>query len=233
VHATALARELGVSEIIVPLSDLASGWSAFGIASADALVVHEQAVDLVYPFDPEELNRGWERLEQHVLSVMAAQGVDRSQLTLERISDIRYTAQVNTLPIPSPDGNYSAVTVDSLVGRFEGEYGRLFGSDSGYSDAGYALSAMRVSARAPRSGVWLQPNGDGASGEEAIKGERGVIFYEQGLDRVTTPVYDGGHLHRGMTVAGPAILEFIDTTVVLRHGQSATIDALRDVRITT
>ena len=32
VHARALAKELGIRTLVLPLSDLASGWSAFGVA---------------------------------------------------------------------------------------------------------------------------------------------------------------------------------------------------------
>ena len=37
VHMPSLARGLGVSRVVVPLGDLASGWSAFGVAAAEAV----------------------------------------------------------------------------------------------------------------------------------------------------------------------------------------------------
>ena len=41
VHASALARGLGIRRVVVPLGDLASGWSAFGVAVAEAVVFEE------------------------------------------------------------------------------------------------------------------------------------------------------------------------------------------------
>ena len=58
---------------------------------------------------------------------------------------------------------------------------------------------------------------------------RGVIWYEQGLEPETTPVYDGADLTPGAGIDGPAIAEFADTTLVLRHGQRAAADAYGNI----
>ena len=46
-----------------------------------------------------------------------------------------------------------------------------------------------------------------------------------------TPIYDGGRLRPGDRVTGEAIIEFIDTTIVLRQGQRATVDARSSIVI--
>ena len=51
VHATGYARELGVKEVVVPLSSLASTWSALGVMSSDVLHVYEHAELMPAPFD--------------------------------------------------------------------------------------------------------------------------------------------------------------------------------------
>jgi N-methylhydantoinase A len=231
VHATALARELGMKRVIVPLSDLASGWSAFGIASSDAVVVEEVAKALTHPFDPDELNEAWSALEAKVRSAMEGQGVHASQLEWERIADIRYTQQINQIAVMAPHGEYDASVTQSLVDSFEEEYERLFGQGSGYADAGFALTAMRVRARARVSDFGLAPrSSNGASNQHLEpKGERGVIWYERGLEREMTPIYDGNAFHPGMVVEGPGIIEFVDTTLVLRHADRATVDGFGSV----
>ncbi len=42
-HAAVFARELGCTEVVVPLGDLASTWSALGVMSSDVLHVYEHA----------------------------------------------------------------------------------------------------------------------------------------------------------------------------------------------
>ena len=47
-HAVEFARELGCSQVVVPLGDLASTWSALGVMASDVLHVHEYS-ELVQP----------------------------------------------------------------------------------------------------------------------------------------------------------------------------------------
>jgi N-methylhydantoinase A len=234
VHATALARELGIKRVVVPLSDLASGWSAFGVASSDAVVVEETAKAMTYPFDTSDMNQSWETLEGKIRDAMQLQGIGADQLDWEREADIRYTQQINQVAIAAPGGSYDETSALTLVESFEHEYERLFGKGSGYADAGFALTAMRVRARARVSDFSLAPqagsNGNVPPGISS-KGERGVIWYERGLEPEQTQIYDGEQFGPGAAVEGPAIVEYVDTTLVLRHGDRATVDSFGSVVI--
>jgi N-methylhydantoinase A len=232
VHATALARELGIRRVVVPLSDLAAGWSAFGVASSEAVVVEEVAKALTYPFDPEEMNAEWAALEEKVGAAMASQGIGVDTLAWERLADIRYSQQINQVAVVAPQGDYTAAVAQALVDSFEQEYERLFGADSGYAAAGFALTAMRVRARASVSDFRIarHDSTNGAGGRALTpKGKREVIFYERSLVPEPTPTYDGAAFARGMHVNGPGIVEFQDTTLVLRHGDHAIVDAFGSV----
>jgi N-methylhydantoinase A len=231
VHATALARELGVTRVVIPLSDLASGWSAFGVVSSDAVVVEDLPLVMNHPFDPASLNDGFGVLEQRVWEVLDRQGITRAAVQLDRSADIRYGVQINNVSVALPSGSYTGDHMRRLVEDFEAEYARLFGADTGYAAAGFVMSSIRLQARAPLSDYRIVP-GSGGNGDHRHppqKGERGVIFYERGGDRVTTPIYDGAGFGAGMVVSGPAIVEFPDTTLVLRERETATVDGLGSV----
>jgi N-methylhydantoinase A len=234
VHATALARELGVARVVIPLSDLASGWSAFGVVSSDAVVVDDLPMVLNAPFDPASLNAGYATLENRVWEVLDRQGIPRTAVTLERSADIRYGIQINHVAVGLPSAEYDSEHMSQLVADFEVEYARLFGRDSGYSAAGFVMSNLRVQARAPLSDYRIGAAGadatsNGGGGRPPLKGERGVIFYERGPDRLPTPIFDGAGFHAAMIVEGPAIVEFPDTTLVLREAERASVDAAGSV----
>jgi N-methylhydantoinase A len=232
VHATALARELGMRRVVVPLSDLAAGWSAFGVASSEAVVVEEVAKALTYPFDPDEMNTEWASLEEKVRAAMIGQGIGAETLEWERLADIRYSQQINQVAVVAPPGAYTPVVAQALVDSFEREYERLFGTGSGYAAAGFALTAMRVRARASVSDFHIaRRDGTNGAGNRALapKGKRDVIWYERSLTPEPTPIYDGAAFAHGMRVDGPGIVEFQDTTLVLRYGDHATVDAFGSV----
>jgi N-methylhydantoinase A len=219
---------------VVPLSDLASGWSAFGIAASDAVVVEEIAKAMTYPFDTAVMNDLWAALEAKVRGAMRQQGIEDDQLEWERQADIRYSQQINQLAVVARGGSYDEHVATALVESFEREYERLFGKDSGYADAGFALTAMRVRARARVSEFALAPqarsDGGGVDGVEP-KGERNVIWYEHGLEPERTPIFNGDEFRSGSTVDGPTIIEYADTTLVLRRGDRATVDSFGSVVI--
>lgn len=233
VHAMALARELGIKEVIMPLSDLAAGWSAFGIASSDAVVVEESPNLLEYPFDADRLNEGWAKLEAAATERMAVQGITPDQIAWERTADVRYTMQINEVPVKAPPGVYGQGEVEQLAATFEKDYERLYGVGSGYAAAGITMTAQRVLARANVSDFTLAPRiGHHLNGVAPKKGTRDVIWYEHGVTPEPTPVYDGDQFGPGATIDGPAIVEFSVTTLVLRHGQKAAVDNFGSVTIT-
>jgi N-methylhydantoinase A len=134
--------------------------------------------------------------------------------------------------VVAPDGDYTAAVAQALIDSFEQEYERLFGAGSGYAAAGFALTAMRVRARATVSDFRIARRGatNGAVDHPlAPKGTRDVIWYERSLTPEPTPIYDGAAFAHGLRVTGPGIVEFQDTTLVLRHGDHATVDAFGSV----
>jgi len=231
VHATALASELGLRGVVVPLSDFASGWSAFGVASADAIVVKEAAIAMRDPFDPVSLAAMWEALESDVTEQLRRQGIADVDIRLQRTVDMRYATQINQIEVNAPEGSFDAASVKELIVAFEDEYERLFGAGSGYSKAGFALTALRVRGIAPKAEVHLGPAVASSVTTPTLKAQRDVIWYENGLEPLPTPLYEGPTFVAGMELVGPAIIEYPDTTVVLRPGNRASVDTLGSIRI--
>lgn len=233
-HATALARELGSKTVVVPLSNLAAGWSAFGIAASDALVTAPSGIGLSSPFDPAVINDRWRVLEGQVFDRLIAQGVPREAVELEHHAEIKYALQVNEVDVVVEGGTYDAHAVESMVSAFEQEYERLFGKGSGYAAAGFTLTGLQVHGRAKLSGVRFDEidSGEAAPGGAALKGSRDVVWYNKGGVTVSTPIYTGPTLAIDTEIAGPAIIEYPDTTIIVEHDAVAKIHLTGSVVIT-
>lgn len=233
VHAAAIGRELGVSSVVVPMSNLAAGWSAFGISASDALVTEQAAIGLSSPFDPEELNRRWPVLEAKVIEKLVAQGVPADAIELRRFAELRYALQINQIAVSAEGGSYDADTVERLVATFETEYERLYGEGSGYAAAGFTLTGLQVHGRASLSDLRVGDVVNQASGDPAgaAKLPRDVTWYAAGGVTEAAPVYNGAKLGAGASIAGPGILEYPDTTVIVPHGCTARIDPTGSVVI--
>ena len=232
-HAAAIARELGVRSVVVPMSNLAAGWSAFGISASEALVTEQTAMSLSSPFDPEEINRRWPILEARVVEKLAKQGVSVDAIQFRRFAELRYQLQINQVAVSAADGVYDAAAVKGLVATFEREYERLYGKGSGFAGAGFGLTGLQVHGAAKLSefhvGDLVQQDAEIA--HNAVEKSRDIIWYGRGGGAETTAIYDGALLGVGFTVSGPAILEYPDTTVVIPHGCTARIDPTGSVVI--
>ena len=60
-------------------------------------------------------------------------------------------------------------------------------------------------------------------------GNRGQVWLAGGWHEV--PIYRRGQLPPGATLAGPAIVEQLDTTIVVEPGDRVTVDALSNLII--
>ena len=221
VHAPAIAAELGIRRIIVPLGDLASGWSAFGVAGAHPLVVEELATPMREPFDLGLLDDQAQALAARVEERLLGQGVDRAAIEVTRQIDMRYSLQVNELAIEAP-ADLAAAGADPLIERFEEEYARRYGADSGYSGAGFAITALRVFGRGPAAPLDYVRQASGTAADPI--GAREVRFHAQGGGAESTPIYGPDSLQPGVELSGPGVVELPDTSIVIPRGWRFEVD---------
>ncbi|MEG3155555.1 hydantoinase/oxoprolinase family protein [Sphingomonas sp. RB1R13] len=232
-HGASIARELGARSVVIPMGDLAAGWSAFGISASEALVTEQTAMSLSSPFDPDEINKRWPVLEARVAEKLAKQGVPADAIEFHRFGELRYQLQINQVAVSAEGGVYDAASVERLVATFEAEYERLYGKGSGFAGVGFGLTSLQVHGTAKLSDLRvgeLGPQG-GDVASDAAKKPRDVIWYGRGGKAESTAVYDGAQLRVGFKTAGPAIIEYPDTTVVVPHGCEAGIDPTGSVVI--
>lgn len=233
-HACAVARELDIRTVVVPLSDLASGWSSFGVASSDAVVVESLGRSMAEPFDPDAIDDVFTELEEKATNQLVSQGIDANTIVIERFADMKYQLQVNELEVHVPTGRMDVERVSMLIKQFETDYDRLYGEGTGYADAGFAISGLRVRASAKVSNFSLKAlshQSEKVAADAEPIGQREVLFYESEGVRTNANIYRGSSLHTGSAVRGPAIVEYPDTTVVLHPGDTASVDDLGNLII--
>jgi N-methylhydantoinase A len=220
IHAAAIARELGMARAVIPLSDLAAGWSAFGITASEALIAESDAVSMTSPFDPAEIiATGARSSARSGQAFCAGHRARRDPTRLPCRAALR--ASNNQVPIEVEGGAYDADAVKQMVTTFEREYERLYGKGAGYAAAGFQLTNLEVRGRAALTDVALESIGlSETSDTNTIKSHREVRWLG---GPARTVVYDGPRLAPGSRITGPAIIEFPDTTVVIDDRSSVEI----------
>jgi N-methylhydantoinase A len=232
VHAGVYARELGAQSVVVPLGGLCSLWSALGAASADLLHIYE-AVDIQpSPFDPARVMQRFAELEEQGRAQLRADGVDPAQGRLARTADVRYKGQINEVEVPVPPGPLDAAALAQLVADFHRRYETVYGQGAGFHEARVEVVTYRVraSALSAKPRIVAAREGEREPSAQARAGTRPVYWSELG-DFEPTPVFWGERLGAGNVVAGPAIVQVPDTTIVVHPFQTARVDPYGNVLI--
>ena len=231
IHAGRYAAELGIKELVVPLT--ASVHGATGLVSSDVIYEFGKSDHLFVPADINRINENFSGLVSKAMANVRAMGFVNEDIEIVRSLDMRYRHQVHELNVPLNPGVeiISQAELEQAYDRFDQLYEQTYGPGAGYREAGKEIMVFRVAAtgRLKRPTFKKYPL-ENKRADEALKGQRKVFFEEQG-DFVPTALYDYAGLRPGTEVKGPAVIETPITTIVVNPKDRAVMDESLNVRI--
>lgn len=216
VHATAVADELGITSVIIPLKP--GVLSAAGLLSAATEHEIAQACNVTLAdADVAELRKVADGLHKRAEALIASDGLDPS--TAERLvfADLAYVGQSHTLEVPM------AMDQDDVLDRayadFETEHERINGLATRAPGKLVNLRVVhRVSADRSRDQARLGSQEEVPVMPSAPK-MRQILF--DGTKGVEAPVVMRSALAPDAAINGPAIIEQPDTTTLIPPGWRA------------
>jgi N-methylhydantoinase A len=229
-HAAALARDLGIRQVLVP--------PAPGILCALGLLVEPLRLDVVRTrvealdaLTVTDLARRFEHIEAEAQRWLDRESVPRARCRLLRAVDMRYLGQNFELTVPVPPALWTG-DLGALKHAFLTEHERVYGYAT--EDEAIQIVNIRLTALGEPEPLDLPvlPRAAGPDAGAARTSERNVYFQEAG-GFVPTPVYRRERLRSGHHIAGPAIVEQMDCTTVILPGQRAVVDDRANLLIDT
>lgn len=223
VHAGLFSRGLGIRRVVVPVGDLASVWSAYGIGLEGYGRTYELPVFLHAPLDAAAVTAAYAELEDRARADAARSDVPWDDLRVTRSADMKYALQVYDVEADVPGETLDEAAMPAIVEEFEHAYARRFGEGVGYPEGGIDLTALRLHVEPLEPLQPVPAAADGSGTSPRLSGSRDVYWSE---DRAVsaTPVYAGPTLGPGAQLDGPALVDYPDTTVVLRPGLHLTVE---------
>jgi N-methylhydantoinase A len=221
-HAAALARDLGIKQVVIPRE--AGTLCAFGMTVTDVRHDFLQALHCTSgTLDAAALDALYAGLEETGVSRLESDGFTAEEIVVERTVDARYPGQVYelTVAIPVVDA-YGPETLAEIERRFHEEHERQFG----YRRDGLEVEFLHWrTAAIGRMQMEAAPATVGAATEVAAEpiGERTVYIPSLGA-MVEVPLYKVESLETGSRVEGPAILAGDTTTILLEPGDLLACD---------
>ncbi|MEQ1956459.1 hydantoinase/oxoprolinase family protein [Mesorhizobium sp. CN2-181] len=219
-HASALARELGLPRVLVPARP--------GITNALGCVVADMRHDFVNTVNQPVATLD-EAAMRRVLETHRAQGVmliEQEMVKPETIrfshsADMQFVGQTHIITVPLPAVE---VTRTELQALFEKAYFARFRVELPEIRANLVNLNTSVTGVRPQVDLsrLIDPAGRAATVAEALTETR-PVWFESGF--VDTPIYAREKLPLDAELAGPAVLEQLDATTVLEPGDRARSDA--------
>ncbi|GHC89354.1 hydantoinase/oxoprolinase family protein [Novosphingobium pokkalii] len=225
IHAAALARELGMAQVIVPPG--AGVFSAVGLLFTDHEVSRSAALGRPLADDAETLaaiTRALARLDADVRTELGA----HPALTLRGRADLRYHGQGFELGVDLPPGAITPAWIEALRTAFEAEHRRSYGHDLGPHRID--LVTLRAIGTIPPQGPAAIAPAVAQTPAPAPETTRACWFGPE-HGRIATPVIDRTAL-RLEPRAGPLIVEEYEGTTVVPPDATAQRDTAGNIVIT-
>jgi N-methylhydantoinase A len=223
VHAAALAAELQIPEVIVPPA--AGAFSALGLVASDLKRDYSRTLyaDL-RALDPAQAAAALAEMGTTASEWLAAVAVPPERHALLRSADLRYPRQAYELTVPFTAGPVTRESLEALAIAFHDKHRQTYGHAN--LEESVQLVNLRLTAVGRLPGLKLaQPT----ASAPARRRMREVWFPETGS--VPCPVYWRDGLMAGETLAGAAIIEAMDSTIVVPPGWVARVDGMGYVRL--
>ena len=218
-HAAALASELGIAEVICP--PIPGAFSALGLVGTD---LKRDYVRTLYTTataaDPKAVEAAFVALESRGAAMLDRAGVAPARRRFERSVDARYPRQSHELMIPVPPRSVDAAALAEIAAAFHDRHLHTYGHDNRSEPV--QIVSIRVTAIGATAPLMIRDI-VAPSGTDAVKAKRQLWFRETGV--IDATIYDRRRMPAGLEVAGPVVIESLESTILVPPGWQAKMNA--------
>lgn len=216
-HASLIARELGISTVVIP--PIPGAFSAWGMLQTDIRLDRVRSFLRQLPsMDAGEFRAVLDAIARDAQHGLETESIPTENLVLQFSADMRYVGQEHflTLELPSDDGLLASSAMARL---FHAAHETRYGHANVHEDV--EIVNLRCAAIVPTERQPLNFRAAHRDGELAPHQERPVY-----IDRLLTsvPVYKRSLFRTGDRLTGPAIIEEASSTTLLLPGDVADVD---------
>jgi N-methylhydantoinase A len=227
-HSVAVARELGIGEVIVPY--FPGGFSAYGMTASRSRVEHSRSVmTLMAGFSAAEWKAELAALAERCRADLDRQGIDGEDVTLEFVYYGMYAGQGSDNRLVLPGGELDAAALERVAADFHDFYESRFGYRA--PEIPIMVTSLAVVGYGPIPPVTLPdvPTA-GEGGPERAVIHRATLHLD-GTATADAPFYDRNLLAEGDEIAGAAVIDDKLGTIVINPGAVAHVESHGTLRI--
>lgn len=216
-HACSVARELGMKKVVIPLNP--GALCAVGLVNTDLMYDFSKTeMQLSTNVDLKVIGEDYAMLEKEAYDKLIADNMKEEEIIIQRVADCRYEGQGYEMRVPVVGGEVNEETIEKMKEAFHVAHKKQFGR----SFRQVAIEIVNIRVIGTGKIEDLEPikieKGDGNI-NGAVVDERIVTFkVDEKPVKMSAKVYDRTKLRAGDEIVGPAIINQMDTTVVVEPG---------------
>jgi N-methylhydantoinase A len=221
-HASAVARELGIATVIVPRAP--GHFSAFGMLFSD--LRYDFVRTWFTPLDEmkfDDMEALYAGMEGEGIAAVRAAGLATGETTIARAADMRYIGQEHAVTVDLPASLFAARDRDAVKARFDAVHEVRYGTSAPSERA--EIVSLRTTVAGPMKKPPLERVASGTAEPPAAArtGTRRACFaVADGY--VDTSTFARPALLAGNAIVGPALIDEYASTTVVQPGDALTVD---------
>jgi N-methylhydantoinase A len=223
-HASAIAREIGIRRVLIPFSP--GHFSAYGMLFSDLRRDYVRSCFQKLagaPFDVFENLYG--EMEAAGRQAVEQSAVRPEKVTVLRYADMRYIGQEHAVTVELDRELFASQDRAAIKEQFDTVHQLRYGTCAPKELAELVSLRVTVIGEVPKPPrIHLAP-GAAEPAADALRGRKPVYFRESG-GFVATPVYRRAALMADNRIAGPALIEEHASTTLLAPNDTLTVDAM-------
>ncbi|MBU0616680.1 MAG: hydantoinase/oxoprolinase family protein [Planctomycetes bacterium] len=222
-HACMICQELEIPLFIVPRES--SIFCAAGMLMSD--LRHDFVTSFVSVFDRidwEKLNGLIAEMIRDGAALLARESIPQERRRFTLNLDCRYVKQYHEVSFPVPIEAIREAGADAIAATFHSEHQRMYGYSLEEEAAPIELINVRLRAAGlTEKPAYAEEPDAGRDASVALKGERRAYLPEERASRFVS-VYDGHKTRHGNHICGPALIEQVNTTLLLTGSYDCLCD---------
>ncbi|MCL5770933.1 MAG: hydantoinase/oxoprolinase family protein [Actinobacteria bacterium] len=226
-HASEIAAELCIPEIIVPIGPGVN--SAFGLLNSDFR--HDYVKSYLKETDGvniNNLNRIFDSMEELAYKQLKEEGILKESIKIIKSFDMRYAGQGYELETFISDEKINRNSLENIIRDFHNQHFKRYGYDIQNGSTEIVNLRLVAVSTVPKPLI-LKESEANSNINNALKDTRKVYLRGKWHDFL---IYDRDKLNSGNMIKGPAIIEQMDSTTFLLPEQDLKIDEYKNMIIT-
>ena len=174
-HASAIAREIGISRVLIPFSP--GHFSAYGMLFSDLRYDYVRScfrrlADASF----DESEAFYDGMEREGRAAIDASAVRPEQISIERAADMRYVGQEHAVTVELPDAVFRARDRAAIKRHFDAVHEQRYGTSAPQEPAELVSLRATISGTMPKPPQLPVARGDATPGADAVRIEKPVYF---------------------------------------------------------